>query len=265
MQLVRFHGQRASLSRTEAHIRQDGADLYEFVAPLHGEVVIAHNNRTIRLRVGQFTLVDGTRPLRFEHADPLTAVTLALPQRLLHERLQGLDDACGDAFGTRHPLVKPALSYLGAVSEAMSELDEASLRRAGSQLLDLFAMVMDGEGDLLSTETAVQAAALRRIKRFIRGELGNDALSLSMIAAAAGVSVRHVQTLFQRSGSSAREYILQERLRQTRDDLMDARRSGASVTQIAMAAGFRNMSHFSTAFRRAYGCTPSDVRPSPKH
>jgi AraC-like DNA-binding protein len=86
-----------------------------------------------------------------------------------------------------------------------------------------------------------------------------------MIAAAAGVSVRHVQTLFQRSGSSAREYILQERLRQTRDDLMDARRSGASVTQIAMAAGFRNMSHFSTAFRRAYGCTPSDVRPSPKH
>jgi AraC-like DNA-binding protein len=32
------------------------------------------------------------------------------------------------------------------------------------------------------------------------------------------------------------------------------------VTQIALAAGFNSMSHFSSAFRRRFGVTPSDAR-----
>jgi AraC-like DNA-binding protein len=37
---------------------------------------------------------------------------------------------------------------------------------------------------------------------------------------------------------------------------------GDTISAIAFAVGFADLSHFNRAFRRRYGCTPSDVRAS---
>jgi AraC-like DNA-binding protein len=42
--------------------------------------------------------------------------------------------------------------------------------------------------------------------------------------------------------------------------LRDPRRFGRRISEIAAEAGFTDLSHFSRAFRRRFGMTPSDAR-----
>ncbi|WP_168377310.1 helix-turn-helix domain-containing protein [Sphingomonas sp. Leaf343] len=93
---------------------------------------------------------------------------------------------------------------------------------------------------------------------FIEGNLRRT-LSISDIAAAAGLTARALQTGFKRHvGCSPVQHLIARRLDrvhaalQTDDDL--------SVAQAASTWGFAHMSDFSRRYRERYGCLPSDTR-----
>jgi AraC-like DNA-binding protein len=54
--------------------------------------------------------------------------------------------------------------------------------------------------------------------------------------------------------------VLTERLARAHRMLTSPRHAGETISVIAFAVGFADLSHFNRAFRRRYGCTPSDVR-----
>jgi AraC-like DNA-binding protein len=58
-------------------------------------------------------------------------------------------------------------------------------------------------------------------------------------------------------GTSIYDYVLQERLAQTLDSVLDG---GDDLTAIALDAGFASHSHFTARFRRFFGCTPTALR-----
>jgi AraC-like DNA-binding protein len=41
---------------------------------------------------------------------------------------------------------------------------------------------------------------------------------------------------------------------------MDPRHAGSTISAIALAAGFGDLSHFNRNFRRRYGASPSELR-----
>ena len=85
-----------------------------------------------------------------------------------------------------------------------------------------------------------------------------DPLSLDQLARLAGVGVRHLNRLFQEKlGRSTMEVYRDIRLDKANSLL---RQSTLSATEVALATGFGSSSHFSLAFRRRFGMTPSDVR-----
>lgn len=87
-----------------------------------------------------------------------------------------------------------------------------------------------------------------------------DDLSLSDIASEVQSSVFHLSRIFKaRTGFSLHAYRNQLRLRSALDRL---RQPGADLTNIALDLGFSSHSHFTDAFRRAFGKTPSAVRES---
>ncbi|HEX6163158.1 MAG TPA: AraC family transcriptional regulator [Vicinamibacterales bacterium] len=88
----------------------------------------------------------------------------------------------------------------------------------------------------------------------------NENLSLSDVAAAAGSSVFHLARTFRaRTGFSLHAYRNQLRLRAALERL---RQPGADLIGIALDLGFSSHSHFTEAFRRTFGRTPSAVRES---
>jgi AraC family transcriptional regulator len=86
-------------------------------------------------------------------------------------------------------------------------------------------------------------------------------IKLRELAALAGVSVRHFERAFRQStGSPPHAYVMKRRLHRARDLLVN--QAKLSVDQIALRLGFSSSSHFSSAFRRQTGRTPTEFRKS---
>jgi AraC family transcriptional regulator len=82
-------------------------------------------------------------------------------------------------------------------------------------------------------------------------------LSLREIAADCGLSVFHLCKVFRKeTGFTVHEYRLELRLRRALDEVLSSR----DLLQTALELGFNSHSHFTYAFRKAFGLTPSELR-----
>jgi AraC family transcriptional regulator len=98
---------------------------------------------------------------------------------------------------------------------------------------------------------------LKRVLSFIEDQLAED-LSLEKIAAVAGVSASHLQTLFQVSmGTPVHQYVIRRRLERAKTLLM---RDGMSMAEVALAAGFAHQSHMARHMRRVLGLPPQAMK-----
>jgi AraC-like DNA-binding protein len=103
---------------------------------------------------------------------------------------------------------------------------------------------------------ATTARLLRRTKEFLAAELSNR-IVLADVGRAVGASPAYLTDLFRRlEGTSLHQYLIQLRLARA---LVELPHTG-DLTCLALDVGFSSHSHFSAAFRRAFGCTPSQFR-----
>ncbi|AQV96634.1 AraC family transcriptional regulator [Cupriavidus necator] len=87
----------------------------------------------------------------------------------------------------------------------------------------------------------------------------HEALSLSELAQASGYGGNlfgFLRLIKRHTGKTPHRYIFDVRMEVARNMLTNGTES---VTEVALTCGFSNMSHFSTAFKRQWGLTPSDV------
>lgn len=98
---------------------------------------------------------------------------------------------------------------------------------------------------------------LTRVVNYIRDNLDRD-LSLSELAAVAGLSPSHFKTLFKRTlGMPVHQYVVRRRVEYAAQLL---RRSDRPLADIALLAGFSNQSHLARWTRRIMGVTPNELR-----
>lgn len=105
-----------------------------------------------------------------------------------------------------------------------------------------------------------QHALLVRIHAFIQTHLGDPELSPGMIAAAHHISPRYLHMLFRDEGATVASWIRQRRLERSRQELSDPASTSRPVARIAARWGFSSASHFSHAFKTAYGMPPQEYR-----
>jgi AraC family transcriptional regulator len=99
---------------------------------------------------------------------------------------------------------------------------------------------------------------LKLVLEYIEDTLGQP-IKLRELAALVGVSARHFERAFRQSmGSAPHAYLTERRLRRARALLINL--PELSVEHIALQLGFSSSSHFSTAFRRHTGLTPTQFR-----
>ena len=70
--------------------------------------------------------------------------------------------------------------------------------------------------------------------------------------------------LFEETGTTFSEYVLERRLDATRRMLASPRYATWSVTAITLEAGFGDVSYFNRCFKRRYLMTPSELRAQTK-
>ncbi len=94
---------------------------------------------------------------------------------------------------------------------------------------------------------------------YIRANL-DQPLRLSDLEARSHYSKRALQYAFrERLGCTPRQWIRQQRLERAMDQLQQGGRD-RSIRAIALACGYRHMSHFSSDFKQRFGLSPSAAR-----
>ena len=98
---------------------------------------------------------------------------------------------------------------------------------------------------------------LRAVQAYVETHL-HQQISLTDLAATAGLSSFHFLRSFKGSlGSTPAQYVLDRRMERARYLL---KVSPLTVSEIGISVGFQDVSHFSRAFRRTVGTTPSSFR-----
>lgn len=98
---------------------------------------------------------------------------------------------------------------------------------------------------------------MERIMKVVNKHLDNPEFSVEMLAQEVGLSRVHVhRKLKELTNLSARDFIKNIRLQQAAKLLSDEKK--LTVSEVAYATGFTNLSHFSSSFREKFGMSPSE-------
>jgi AraC-like DNA-binding protein len=222
---------------------------------------LVHAGREIELRPGEAALLSNTEE---------TAVTSLQGGRhmgivLGRARLRMLSPGADDMLLCRIPQGPEELSLLtgylhllhaGEISFARPETQ----RVIATHIHDLIALVLGATRDAaeMTRRRGLGAARLHAMKEDIRRNLGWPNLSVHTLAARHRVGARYVQMLFEGAGSTFTRFLLEQRLTAAHQTL--AARPDMPISTIAYDYGFSDISNFNRAFRRQFGCTPSDAR-----
>jgi AraC-like DNA-binding protein len=90
--------------------------------------------------------------------------------------------------------------------------------------------------------------------------LNDSSLTIGSIARSLGLSAKQVQRLFERSGMTFTEFVLEQRLLAARRLLSGADGRHGKIGTVAYSVGFGDLSYFNRTFRGRFGVTPSECR-----
>ena len=110
-----------------------------------------------------------------------------------------------------------------------------------------------------AAEKPIAPASVRRAERFLEENAAN-AVALTDVARAAGISVRALQLSFRRfRDTTPMAHLRGLRLERARRALSDAGRDGGSVSSVAAAQGFGSLSRFAADYKARFHELPSET------
>jgi AraC family transcriptional regulator, positive regulator of tynA and feaB len=232
------------------------ADFFTLGVQLEGHGFASGAGRDLALQPGELMLYDASRPFRLTFGDRFVRTTLRFPREALLRRVgaaehfigRSIDGTIGVA-GILSPLLRDLPSRAGTIPAAARE-------RVADNLLDLIAIVLLAD---IGQPPRGAGMTLVHAKAWIEAHLG-EPLTAEQIAGACRLSMRHLNRLFAREGTSLMRYVWERRLEHCRRDLSDPAMRRRSIGEIAFAAGFNELSHFSRAYRLRYGFGPRETR-----
>jgi AraC-like DNA-binding protein len=250
--LARVRGNSHVVERDQALIRHRPADSVALFFSLAGEAFFYHDDGVRVVQPGELLMCDADRPFLRGFSQGLEELVLKVP-RDVFARVTGVEQVA-------RPLVVPfdagANSFARALARAVGAAARSDDPRPADEeaLLQLVAALTGSDrGDLA---TAYRAAA----HAYIDHHLADAALSAPQIAAAVGISTRHLSRVFAEDGPSVPQYVLARRLAAARGLLERPAANAMTVAAVAHRCGFASAAHFSNAFRACFGERASDIR-----
>lgn len=162
------------------------------------------------------------------------------------------------AVSLHSPSARMLAGMLPRIATSADEIGACDATRLDAALSAMLSACLLGwEMQPSSTRAQLEAARRARVIALADAELGDPELSPATLVSRSGISRSELYRCFAPVGGIARVIQLR-RLRRAYAEL--ARPDGpASVGRIGEAVGFFDPSSFTRAFRREFGCTPSDV------
>lgn len=245
-------------SRTVNEIARTSGRALSLLHLRHGKEAITIGDSEIILHAGDMVLWDSERRMTFDVPDRLEKLTLMFPYTALTSIFPSAGDYVGRVITQRPGLSTLLTSYLDSIEKEMWTMSSEDLTAAMKPTMDLLATVLTMESRL--PRQSLRALSLKRVQHYIVSNLADPELSPATIAGSNGITPRYLHLLFEDGGTSVSNWVRERRLERCRDDIHCSVTTGKTITEIAYAWGFNDLSHFSKAFKKQFGVSPREYR-----
>jgi AraC family transcriptional regulator, positive regulator of tynA and feaB len=221
---------------------------------LEGAAETWQGDRSCSVGPGQFTLVDGQQPFNVEMRSSYRKVLMHMPRQAVVTRHFGIEKRTALASDVERPGNRMFRDFLLSVShcaEAVSFAERCTLLSASIEMLGL----VEPDDKLQHRSPRIDRAIAE-----IELNLADPELSPEMLARRMGLSRRQADTVFERTGMSISAQIWERRLLRAASELVSPANVERRIIEVALSCGFNDPAHFSRAFRKRFGLTPSDWR-----
>jgi AraC-like DNA-binding protein len=242
----------------------DGNDSILVVLCRSGHTYQTHSGTELKLDPGEAVLCDLGYIGGFHVATDAHFLTIMLPRTTIAKLLPGTSHLTGLKLDRDDVARRLLLGYLGGTLDVALDNSRRAGELYGEHIVDLIALALGAKGEARELAEQRGAAAVRRaaILRDIETTMTDPNLSATTVARRLAVTPRYVHLLLEETGLSFTQHVLEKRLARAAALLRDPRQSARRIADIALEAGFTDLSHFNRSFRRRFGQTPSDARQS---
>jgi AraC-like DNA-binding protein len=239
----------------------DGDDAVHVLVNVAGTMTASQRDREVSLGPGDAALFLHAESACVTHSR-VHGLGFVVPRAAFAPLVLDVEDAAMRLIPHHNEALRLLAGYWRSVLDDLMLATPELRHLVVTHVHDLVAMLIGAsrDGAAVAAERGVRAARLAVIKADIIAHLGRRDLTLVAVAARQHVTPRYVQKLFESEGSTFSRFVLDQRLARAHRMLGDQRFADRTVSAIAFAAGFGDLSYFNRAFRARYGATPSDVR-----
>ncbi|MFB9264274.1 AraC family transcriptional regulator [Bradyrhizobium erythrophlei] len=259
LRVIALKGSAMRFTRSQANI-VDGDDSIGLIVNYPSVCRLSQRGQEIEFRAGDAVAILHSEPVIVSYVEGLQ-LGLAVPRDALVPRVTDVDSLAMRPISRRTEALRLLMTYLKSALK-QGALAAPKLRDTiVTHIHDLVALAIDDCAPLgESSASAVMAARHSAALDHITAHFQDPELSLEIVARGQGISPRYLQRLMASSGTSFTERVNELRL-QKAFTLLTAPHDGARrISDIALEAGFSDISHFNRLFRARFGDSPRGVR-----
>jgi AraC family transcriptional regulator, positive regulator of tynA and feaB len=250
--------ERHLVRRSQRSISSDTEGWFFVNLQQTGDCVLSQAGRDQHVRSNGICFFDGVRPFELNFQSDMALTCFLIPREALLARAINAPDAVVRQI-PRDGVGALLHRFSIELAKAAQQLSPSAAPQVGGMYLDLLALALRATpANSGSARTTLRQALFASVCADIKLRLADPMLNVRSVAAHAGVAPRTLQTWFYEQGTSFTEYVLEQRLNLAERQLISS--ANATVSEIAYAAGFGDLSYFSRCFRRRFGMTPSERR-----
>ena len=258
--VTQVSGQGIISSHTRSHVALAKSHVHCACVMLEGTARMRSADETVELTPGDVFITDSRHEFTLDLTRPARRLVIQVPTAQLDARIPRPETLAGAVFRDR-PLARLWARNLSAGFDLAEDLSTIAATLFARHSVELLAELVDesarGRG---SPSEAAGGAVYLGACRVIAAKFGEPLLTPTTIARAVGVSSRTLARAFAVRGETVMQRVFDERIARAARLLASPQHARRSITDVAFACGFNDLSHFGRVFARKVGTTPSQWR-----
>ncbi|HAU5564571.1 TPA: helix-turn-helix domain-containing protein [Serratia fonticola] len=218
-----------------------------------GSGTLRQNENQSRVSAGDVVIYDAATPFDFT-MDNVAINIVHLPRQMIEKEAPAITRLAGKTLDLQRPGMTSLKQLLQEAFIFNAECENGFL---AEQFANTLINMISVSVNLQKGDDALKPDLYSRVVSYLRQNLHEADLTMAQIANAHHVSPRTISRVFAAHGTTPMNFVWQERLLSCRRALAEGK--ARNITQVALDHGFSDMSHFSLAFRKAFGYTPSSL------
>lgn len=260
MQLSVIHSNSLTIQRGTREISSPHLDNYFAVLLLQGRYCLQQQGREVFLQPGDMTIYDATVPHYIHCPEAFSKLIVSIPRNMLHQRLPQAGHMTALPLRMQQGMTAMLSPFLQQLTSQLNQLSMQAFEASAAPVLDMLGASLETLSTGMAPRSRSRSLSLLQIKQWLSKHLQDAELDTHAIAAATGFSSRYMNQLFADEQTSLMRYVWQQRLALSAQYLKQVAWQHHTVTEIALACGFNDFSHFSRAFKQQFGCSPRAFR-----